>query len=373
MLTMRGSEWRPRGWTRRAILCGLAGAGLPTSGSVGQRFVSDRIRFLDLATEFEVFRLTDPSYSSFLPHYYGRTVSRRRNFLLFWSDRTGRPQAFRMDLRTGECQQLTDSAELDGASLSLLPNERSFCYFDGRSLRQTSLSSLRGREIYRIPEGWRLGQGSSVSGDGVHAVFVETRGSAFRIRLVGIARGDAATVVEVGEPLSDPIPRPRRAGILYRRGLGSLWLVNYDGRQNRRLKTAPGGLGPAIWSPNGRTVLYLNFPEDRRLLNAIREHTPDTNTDELIAPTSQFVHFGLNGDASVFVGASGSKASPYVLIMLRVTHRELTLCEHRASDPAQVAPIFSSDSQEVYFRSDREGKPAIYSMRVDKLVERTDT
>jgi oligogalacturonide lyase len=73
------------------------------------------------------------------------------------------------------------------------------------------------------------------------------------------------------------------------------------------------------------------------------------------------------------VGASGSKAAPYVLLLVRAVSRELTLCEHRASDPAMVAPTFSPNSQRVFFGSDQHGKPAIYTMAIDKLVEETDT
>jgi oligogalacturonide lyase len=60
-----------------------------------------------------------------------------------------------------------------------------------------------------------------------------------------------------------------------------------------------------------------------------------------------------------------------VLLLLRVARREFTLCEHKASDAALVQPIFSPDSQSVFFQSDREGKPAIYRVRVEKLVEET--
>ena len=145
-----------------------------------------------------------------------------------------------------------------------------------------------------------------------------------------------------------------------------------DGQQNRKLKLAPGRIGSAQWSNDGKTVLYLNIPEDRAQLNAIREFTPDANTDKLVAKTSQFASFGFNRDSSVFVGASGNQSSPVVLILLRLTRRELTLCEHKATDPAAAAPRFSPDSQRIYFQSDREGKPAIYCMHVEKLVEKTE-
>jgi oligogalacturonide lyase len=171
--------------------------------------------------------------------------------------------------------------------------------------------------------------------------------------------------------MSAPIARPMRAQMLYRQGGEALWMVNSDGTQNRKLKLAPGGIGTPNWSVDGKTILYLNFPEDRTQLNNLREFTPDTGVDKLIGKTSQFAAFGANRDATVFVGASRN-SSPAVLLLLRATHSERTMCEHKASNPESVAPLFSPDSQRIYFQSDRHGKPAIYSMHVEKLVEKTD-
>jgi oligogalacturonide lyase len=183
--------------------------------------------------------------------------------------------------------------------------------------------------------------------------------------------GSATTLAEADEPIIDPVPRPRRAAALYRRA-GALWLANFDAKQNYRLRTAEGQCGGANWSPDGRGVLYLNIPSDSHKLRNIREFTPDTNEDKAVADTTQFAAFERNSDASVFVGASGSKASPYVLLLARAVKREFTLCEHRASDPAMVSPVFSPNSQQVFFTSDRDGHPAIYSMQVEKLVEKTE-
>ena len=152
-----------------------------------------------------------------------------------------------------------------------------------------------------------------------------------------------------------------------------MWLINYDGAQNRRLHLNPGGIGPAVWSADGRTFFYLSIPESGKGLNNIREFDPDANEDRPVSSTSQFVHFGRNADASVFVGASRSKAFPYVYLLVRSVKRELALCEHRAGDATQVAPIFSPNSQRVFFQSDRHGKMAIYSVRVDRLVEETES
>ncbi len=356
---------------RRAFLSLLASSALRSNAEKGGTFPSEWKRYPDPATELEVYRLTNPTHSSFLPAYYERAVSRRGNFLLYSSDRTGSLQAFRMDLKTGESRQLTDVKDLDGASLSLLPDERGFCYFDGLSLYVNSFSNLRQREIYRIPDDFERCPGASVSDDGQYVVFGEKRGSSSRLRMARLVRGAVSTVAEAPWILSDPVTRPRRAQILYRQENAALWLVNLDGKQNRRLRI-DSGIGPARWNPGGKTIVYLRFPEDRTQLNTLREHTPDENADKLIAKTSQFVHFGSNGDGTVFVGASRNPSSPYILILLRVTKRELSLCEHRASDPGTVAPIFSPNSQNVFFQSDRHGKPAIYRIRVDRFVEETE-
>jgi oligogalacturonide lyase len=363
-----------RCWTRRAFLVsGAAACGINGQQTAkGTVFDKDWRRFADPTTEFEVFRLTSPEYASQMPAYYTRSIGRHNGFMLFSCDRTGSLQAFRMDLKTGQCRQLTSAAALDGESVALMPDDRGFCFFDGPSLRQMTISSLRDREVYRVPEGWNRTAGASISSDGLRAALAESNGTKCRLRLVSLARGTADTVAEADWEMTHPILHPRRAQVLYRQGDEALWQVNTDGKQNRKLKLAEGHIGPARWSPDGKTVLYLHLPDDPKQLHAIREHTPDQNLDKLIGKTSQFAHFGSNANSSVFVGASQNKASPTILLLLRVTHRELTMCEHKASDPRTVAPIFSPDSQRIYFQSDRDGKRALYMVRVDKFVEETE-
>jgi len=363
---------RPRRWTRRSLLALFAGSGLAVERGRGSLFSSDFERFSDPATELEVYRLTSLEYAAHLPAYYNRALSRKGQFLICWSDRTGSPQAFRINLKSGEWLQLTDATALDGSTLTLMPDERSFCYFDGDALTRMDFAKFREREIYRVPDGWKRCPGASVTDDGLHAMFGECTKDASRLRLVNTAKGTAVTIAEAPWVIRDPMGRPRRTQVLYRQESSALWLVNFDGQQNRKLKIAAGTVGPARWAPDGRTILYLRFPEETTQLNTIREHTPDANQDQLVAKTSQFVHFDANRDTSVFVGASRNKASPHILILLRTTQRELTLCEHRASDPGAVAPIFSADSQFIFFQSDKQGKPAIYRVHVARFVESTE-
>ncbi|MGH9629750.1 MAG: oligogalacturonate lyase family protein [Bryobacteraceae bacterium] len=354
------------GWSRRAFLGAIP---LLTRVAAG----SELKRFRDPATEFDLIRLTDPSSASYLPPVHLRSATRRSNALIFSSERAGSLQVFRMDLKTGETRQLTEARNLDHRSVSLTPDERSICFIDGRTLMRIRAEGGKLKEIYSVPEGWDLAWSFGLAGNGQHSVLVEKRGDTSRIRLIRNSRGSAGTVVETNGIVETALPRPRKEDIVYRKDAG-LWLVNYNGRRNHLLKLASGRIGPFHWSADGKAILYLLYPDDPRKLNELREHVPESSEDKLIASTSQFVNFAPNGDSSVFVGVSRNKASPYILLLLRVPGRELTLCEHRAAHPEDVVVLFSPNSQRLYFHTDRaNGAMAIYSMEVERFVEETDT
>lgn len=346
-------------WTRRAFLASPIAAPVAFA-SRGQTFPAQRVRFADEVTENEVLRLTGPDYSSLLPPSASRCSSSKGNFLIYSSDRTGSMQIFRMDVKNGSSRLLTESANLDTGSVLLSPDQRSVCFFDGPALKLLNLGNGRERDLAQTA-GERA-PGLSMSEDGLYAAYAARRGAATQIMLVSVAKGGERSIAEAPPDASLPLLRPKRDGVLYRTP-DALWLASFDGTENRRLKIK-GPPGETQWSPDGRTLLYLSGGE-------LREHTPDTNADDLMAKTSQFVGFGPNADGTVFVGASGSKASPLILLLLRVTRREMALCEHRATNPTNVNPVFSPSSQRIYFQSDRTGKSIIYSMAVDRLVEET--
>lgn len=353
------------------FLASIAGASTCLAADKGLVYPSEIHRYADEATENIVFRLTDPAHASWLPAPYNRPISRKNDFLIYTSDRSGSLAAYRLDLKNGESHGLTSAPDLVPASLTLAPDERDFVYLAGRSLFISRIASGHTREVYRLAEGFELGTGVSLSEDGLVAALVESKPGMSRLRLITMRTGEAATVVESDAPLADPQPRPKRAGLMYRKN-EELWVVNYDGAQNRKLRIAPGALAMALWSADGKSVDYLNVPGDSKKLHNMREFTPDTNSDEFVSDTTQFITFNRNADTTVFVGASGSKASPYLLLLVRSVKRELTLCQHRASDPRQVTAFFSPNSQRVVFQSDRDGKMALYSLSVERLVAKTE-
>jgi oligogalacturonide lyase len=354
---------------RRALLASLPFVRILKSAEKGRVLQGEAGRYLDPATEFPVDRMTNPQYASYWPYAYARALAKRGVFFLISSDRGDGLQAFRYELQSGTMKQLTEAKQLHAGTVNLFPDDRSFAYVDGRSLYVAPLSSLKEREVYRIPDEWELGEGFSLSGDGIYAVMVEKKGDRSRLRLIGIAKGNATTLVEYEGVLRHPQTRPRRASVMYERD-SALHLVNYDGQNDQKLGDVVPSPGGAIWAPDGRTVAYLRSQEKKVEL---REVTPDARQDKLIAPTSQYGNFARNPDGSVLVAASRSIAQPHILIMLKSVKRELTVCEHKCSNPALVAPVFSPTSQRIYFQSDRDGKPAIYSVVVTGFIEKTDT
>jgi oligogalacturonide lyase len=367
---MAGSR---RGMSRRQVLiAGMAVARLAGQPRRDAASPADWRQYADPSTEFPVYRLTDPAYTSLLPPWYNRAIPRRNTSLVFACDRSGAPQAHRMDLRTGETAQLTAATAFDPATLAPTADGRAIAFFDGPELHWLPTSAARGRTLYTVAEKWERGAGLSVTGDGAAALFVERQGERSRMRTVASIKPAARTIVEAPFAMEHPIARPARDQVLYRQSGQALWLVDGTGAQNRKLKLAEGAIGPADWSADGKTVLYLRVPPDPGQLIEIREHTPDSNTDKLVAKTSQFASFGFNRDTSVFIGASRNLGSPAVLLLLRVTRREFTLCEHKAANARSVAPFFAPDAQRIYFQSDRHGKPALYCVHVEKLVEKIE-
>lgn len=337
-------------------------------------FPSELKKLADPATEFPVFRLTDPAVADCrLSAGFNRFVGKRGSWVLYTRDGS---LVCRVDVKTGVSTEIATAPKIEARSLTMTPDERvAFWTEDETRLVQCPLATARKRTVYECPSGWKLGRGMSVSEDGLFVSLVERKDAAFRIRLIGAAKGNATTVVESADSeLRDPVIRPKRAGFIYTKAGGKeLWLGSFDATQNKQLKTPPGDLlSSAHWSGDGRIVEYLWLVEGATLPQ-IRECQPDPNEDRLVAPTSKFAAMSRNSDATVFVGASSSKASPHVLLLLRSTKREFTLAEHKASEPSLVSPVFSSNSQRIFFQSDREGKWAIYYMQVEKLVEETET
>ncbi len=329
------------------------------------------LRYADPATEGEVFRITDPKVASIMPPLPARAIARRGNLLLFAQKLESQWTPMAMELGKGVSRALASPQGLIPASLSISSDDRNALYFTDDGLESTSLSGTRSQILYSAREGWKPVSAVAPSEDGTALWFIESDGKTWALRRLRAHKWAAETMYESSTPLSHPVPNPRRAQVLCLGGSGELFTVTFDAKANRI--EAQGRVIDCGWSPDGNEIEYLLEPSEPGRLVELRERSLDERTDKLLAKTSQFSCFARNANSTVFVGASRNKASANVLLLLRKTRREFTLCEHKSSEPAQVNCRFTPDSQKVIFQTDRDGAPAIHLVNVDKLVEKTES
>jgi hypothetical protein len=361
-----------QGITRRAVLALMPGSVAVASADQRKKSrplpaIGEFVRFADPTTETPVVRLTNPASTSILPAPTNRFVSVKERFLVFSSDRNGKLKPFRADLRTGVVTALAGAAELDPRSLCLDHRERVLHFLDGGQLRAVNLRTRH--EESPIAADISAFSIAYVRGSGPSEFWVTRHG-----RLEYLRGGTASPVAEnvSGECLC----RPGRNGCLFIRDLNpeerEIWYVGVALPRAKPVLLASGRVSNPVWSADGESVFLLrDVLKNGTYISEIHGLIPESGTEKCVAPTSQFAAFAPNGDDSVFVGASRSKAQPNIILLLRSVQREFTLCEHRSSHPAAVVPAFSPDSRRVYFQSDHQGKSAIYSVNVELLVEPT--
>jgi oligogalacturonide lyase len=315
------------------------------------------VQFQDPLTETIITRLTAPASAAYLPQPENRFVSTKDKFLVISSNRGGTFAPHQVDLRTGVVRQLTEAAKLDPKSLFLDAGERNLLFLDGGDLRAYSFANKRVRT---------LTQG------------VDTFTAAGDFRADGKTAGGNLVVLREGKPqnlqgdviVPDVFSRclcsPEGSTVLLVRGTGkdvefSTVRAQTAGPVKRLIS---GAISYPFWTADSQAVAYLRDFE-------IRQVSVADGKDDLVAKTTMFASFSPNRDASVFIGASRSKAQPSIVLMIRSGRSELLLCGHRATDPVAVSPVFSPDSRRVYYQSDWQGNSAIFSVNTETLVEQT--
>jgi len=316
---------------------------------------------VDPVTENLVVRLTNPTYTSVNPPSQNHHVSSKSRFVLYGCDRMGTMSPYHLDLKTAAARQLADTRAFHPDTLAMDLEERNGFFVDGETLQQVNLGNLK---IHSLAEGV---SDFHMSGNG--NILVLLRGG----KLERLDRGGATVLADnVG---TRGIVSPSGSNVCFAREEGasesSLWRVAVEGTPPVLL--AKGAVSCPFWNPDSESLLFLRQTQgDRGMTTLLREISLDGRDEGTVAQTSQFISFAPNADGTVFIGASRSKAQPHVVLMLRRARREMTLCEHHASHPDLVRPVFSPNSRRVYFASDRHGKPALYVVNVELLVEPTE-
>ena len=360
----RENEFFQKGITRRAVLatalptCLAAQASRSRPKTKPLPNAGEFVRFTDPTTETYVVRLTSLKSSSLLPCAANRFVSLRDRNLLFASDRGGRMSPFQLDLRTGAVRQIGDTAKLSPLSLCLDPKEHWLYFLDDDRLQRLELAKRQ------VPETIQ---------DNVSHFSIARSGAVFFVSAGKLQRLESSASAVLASGASQTcLAQPGGKGCLFTREISAVerefWYAA-DGVV-KPVRLAKGAVSDPFWTPDGQSLIFLrDVATPNVTLAEIHEVGLDGTGEHCVAPTSQFASFSPNFDGTVFVGASRSKAQPNVVLLLRSAKREMTLCQHHSSRPAAVSPVFSPDARRVYFQSDEEGKPAIYSVNVELLVE----
>ncbi len=389
--------------SRREFLAAFPAVQTRLAAGRGQQFPSEIKRYPDPLTEREVWRLTGLARPHHLPYGYQQFIAHNNSFLMLAGVRAEgeAPQVLRLDLPSGRLTQLSQGAGVAPYSICLAPDEKSFFYLQQGVLKQMVLRTLKEREIYRAEDDWWATGDLGISVDGRYASLIEMRNAdrvedkgsddwmrlqferkpLCRVRVVETLKGKSWIVAEDKAWLARPQIRPRRDQVLYchkgpwDRLTTRLWLVNLDGKQKYNVRPRQEGeeLGPEYWTGDGKLLGYAHYWDGGRHKATVRAFNPDTRQEQVLSPCTQFWHLRGNRDNSAVVGASRSKAGPNIYVLFPLTQRELTVCEHASSGKrgATTRPVFSADSQWVYFGSDRDGTPALYRVAVSDLVEKT--
>ncbi len=310
-------------------------------------------------------RLTSPAYRNVLPVSTNRFLSLKSRVLFCSSDRVaGKMMPFEIDLRTGAIRQIAETNGLDPGSLNLDASGRALYFLNEGALCELTVS---GKREIRRPE---------VMAKDIRAFSMGAVRSEFFV-LVGdkLQHRQGSEAKVLAEEADGPcLARPGGKGCLFTRAGATeereFWYAPAASGSPEML--VKGRVSNPCWSADGEALLFLrDVPKNAVFVSELHEVKPEEGKERCLAKTSQFATYAPNENDSVFVGASASRAQPNVILLLGAAQRELTLCEHRSSNPGDVRPEFSPDSRRVYFQSDREGKMAIYSVNVETLVEPT--
>jgi oligogalacturonide lyase len=352
--------------------------------------------------------------------------------LIFLSERTGNPNLFLRDLRTGEERQLTTNTEgtlrssayyngnpyrgLGKSSVMVDPAKGLVYFVQGRNVCVVDTEG-RQRVLALYPDG-QVTAGMHLSHDGARLVVPTMDAQAFDVdpgkidayvrehhlssflRVFDPATGEQVLCERVNAWISHVQFSPiDRNVILYNNerpsdcGIRRIWL--WTGKEHRRLRDEGQGRSKddwtchEMWERDGKTIIYHGtYVDGRAYLGRVR---PDgTGRVEIPLPTGwhRYGHFtvGPSGwlvtDGYYETSADpGPKGSGVWLSLVHVDwdagkidwHPLLYHGSSWKSQDAHPHPIFNHTCTAVYFTSDKSGKRAGYRVDVTGVLGQNST
>ena len=177
-------------------------------------------------------------------------------------------------------------------------------------------------------------------------------------------------------------------------------MVQSDGSNYRCCREQPNDLilTHEFWLPDGSKLAFVYRETTGDKVENIRMIDPETLEETILMPCSPFAHFICDKQNKYMVGdsqgsdvpihllnqeeqekdrAAGIIKNDFIYLSDVAKRKEEKLCYHGTSwlakhggpQDAHPHPCFTQDNRYVIFVSDREGKPCIYRVDLEKYLE----
>lgn len=382
-------------------------------GQVGTHYPPEWRTYADPATGRRVTQLTGSDAEDYHLYFYNPSVTADGQYLIFYSERTGISNLFRLHLGTGEIVQMTDapSARAEywpfttavsgvGACLAALGSGgREVFYFVGNDLYAVEIGSLRQRHLLTLPADRRPSMlNANVRGDTLvfatwdEALFADRSRRAyageqfpderfFQETTSTINRVDAATgrVREVLRRekfwINHVLIHPLDPDVIefcheYRPEPDRMWRLDVSSGECRPMP----GQGPGdwyeheFWNAAGDRVYFHGGSQPDNTHGFCGWCAPDGSRYEHFhhhTPSRAYGHYNLHPDGDM---VTDGEAQPGCISRVRLRGgRQVfeVLCRHdsyRYGDDQRCHPhpSFTPDGRQVVFTSNRSGSSNVY-------------
>jgi oligogalacturonide lyase len=368
---------------------------------------------VDAQTGRRVQQLTSLG-SNYQLYFYNPSVTPDGRWLVFYSDRSGLSNLFRLDLASGEIVQLSDSPPLRaeywpftppiqgaGAVLAALgEGGRTLYYFEGNRLLGVELDSLRQRQVLALPADRRPSilhadsQGSTlVFATWDEALFGEYSQRAYAgeplpdeafyqqttstIVRVDTASGQAEEVLR--RPafwINHVLVRPGRPHHIlfcheFTRQPDRMWLLD---TRSGACAPVPGQAADEwyeheFWSADGERICFHGGWKGQRERAFCGWHVPESGQTERFEHTTPgrgYAHYNMHPSGQAMV--TDGEAHPGCISKVHLRDGQQVfevLCRHDSYEPvedqrAHPHPSFTPDGRRVVFTANHGGQSNIY-------------
>lgn len=395
--------------------------------AIGDKIYNYFSTYTDPHTGTVVERLTEPDHTSHHMYFYNRMTTSDGKYLLYCAEQNAERQLYMMNLENGEAIQLTEGNGVDEYGGMFSHDDRFVFYQQENCFYKLNLKDLSRECFYETPDGWSGGS-AGMSDDNRFMTIVETKKDTIaakgggknwdffaqnclakplcRIVYIDVEKKTSHVVIEdrcwfghtqirPGDPDTIMFCHEGPYDLIDAR----LWLIQSDGSNYRCCRKQPNDLilTHEFWLPDGSKLAFVYRETTGDMVENIRMIDPETLEETVLMPCSPFAHFICDKKNKYMVGDSQGSDVPIHLLnqeeqekdraagiikndfiyLIDVEKREETkLCYHGTSwlakhggpQDAHPHPCFTQDNRYVIFVSDREGKPCIYRVDLEKYL-----